>query len=285
MKLKQAYSANEPKTVQSLVKHLNSELKTKTFLVNEKITLADIALFPMLIDFAKSLKEKQIAEFNHFVRWFDLLQNKFVVQETVKFDEPNMKDLNLKDLSLKDSNSKKDSSSAKAKKQKKPEPTPLDPISRIDIRVGKITAIKKHPEADSLFIETVDFGTETKTVVSGLVGKIEESYLLNRLACFVFNLKPVKMRGVFSQGMILCASDESSLEVLSPPENSLPGDLISCESFERTPDDVMNPKKKIMETAKEDLKVIDGVATYKGKRLYSGKGNVSASTVLNGMIS
>lgn len=53
--------------------------------------------------------------------------------------------------------------------------------------------------------------------------------------------------------MVMCASSEAGVEVLSPPEGSLPGDLIYCEGYTRQPDLVMNPKKKIFETVAPDL--------------------------------
>lgn len=65
----------------------------------------------------------------------------------------------------------------------------------------------QHPDAESLFVETVDLGEpETRTVVSGLVGHFPEEKLQDRLGVFLCNLKPVKMRGVTSCAMLMCAS-------------------------------------------------------------------------------
>ena len=52
-----------------------------------------------------------------------------------------------------------------------PESKGADP-SQLDLRVGKIVEIKQHPDADSLYVETVDFGGEQRTIVSGLVGRV-----------------------------------------------------------------------------------------------------------------
>ena len=94
------------------------------------------------------------------------------------------------------------------------------------------------PDADSLFVETVDFGPsgaegeegERRTIVSGLVGRVSIEQLQILLAVFVCNLKPVKMRGIESQGMLLCAMNENVTEPVPAPPNALPGDpvLISC---------------------------------------------------------
>ncbi|CAC5414274.1 YARS [Mytilus coruscus] len=65
--------------------------------------------------------------------------------------------------------------------------------SRLDLRVGKITKVEKHPDADSLYVETVDLGNgEERTVVSGLAGLVPMEDLQDRLGVFLCNLKPQK---------------------------------------------------------------------------------------------
>ncbi|KAJ6654290.1 hypothetical protein lerEdw1_007211 [Lerista edwardsae] len=78
--------------------------------------------------------------------------------------------------------------------------------SRVDLRVGKVLSVEKHPEADTLYVEKVDVGEpEPRTVVSGLVEFVPREELQDRLVLVVCNLKPQKMRGVESQAMLLCA--------------------------------------------------------------------------------
>lgn len=65
----------------------------------------------------------------------------------------------------------------------------------------------QHPDADSLYVEKIDVGeAEPRTVVSGLVQFVPKEELQDRLVVVLCNLKPQKMRGVDSQGMLLCAS-------------------------------------------------------------------------------
>lgn len=65
----------------------------------------------------------------------------------------------------------------------------------------------QHPDADSLYVEKIDVGeAEPRTVVSGLVHFVPKEQLQDRLVVLLCNLKPQKMRGVESQGMVLCAS-------------------------------------------------------------------------------
>lgn len=79
--------------------------------------------------------------------------------------------------------------------------------SRLDIRVGKIVEVTKHPDADALYVEKIDLGEPTpRTIVSGLVNFIPIDQMQDRMVVVLCNLKPAKMRGVESQGMVLCAS-------------------------------------------------------------------------------
>lgn len=78
---------------------------------------------------------------------------------------------------------------------------------RLDIRVGKIVAVNKHPDADTLYVESIDLGeAEPRQVVSGLANFVPMDQMQDRLVAVLCNLKPAKMRGVESKGMVLCTS-------------------------------------------------------------------------------
>lgn len=103
--------------------------------------------------------------------------------------------------------------STKDKKPKKEKPTaaetpaasasgdgPVD-ISRLDLRIGRIIEVSKHPDADSLYVEKMDLGEEKpRTIVSGLVNHYAVDEMQNRLVVVFCNLKPAKMRGILSEG-------------------------------------------------------------------------------------
>jgi methionyl-tRNA synthetase len=77
----------------------------------------------------------------------------------------------------------------------------------VDLRVAKIVKIEKHPKADKLYIETLDDGSGTeRVIVSGLVPFYREEELLGKHIVLVNNLKPAKLRGIESRGMLLAAS-------------------------------------------------------------------------------
>ncbi|XP_044177813.1 tyrosine--tRNA ligase, cytoplasmic-like [Acropora millepora] len=162
----------------------------------------------------------------------------------------------------------------------------VDP-SRLDLKVGKILSAKKHPDADSLYLEEIDVGEEKpRTVVSGLADYVPLEELEGRLVVVICNLKPVKMRGILSQAMLLAASitgSEGKRQVtpLCPPADCKPGDRVVVKGYEHeiagAPDEQLNPKKKIFETLQTDLLTNeDGVAEYKGCPMVTSAGQITA---------
>ncbi|CCF59383.1 hypothetical protein KAFR_0G03510 [Kazachstania africana CBS 2517] len=148
---------------------------------------------------------------------------------------------------------------AQPAKDEKPKP------SVIDFRVGFIQKAIKHPDADSLYVSTIDVGDEEgpRTVCSGLVKHFPLEAMQERYVVVVCNLKPVNMRGIKSTAMVLCGSDDSKVEFVEPPAGSKAGDKVFFEGFgEEEPLKQLNPKKKIWEalqphfSTNENLEVI-----------------------------
>ncbi len=141
----------------------------------------------------------------------------------------------------------------------KEEPT----VDFLDIRVGKILSVGPHPDADSLYVEQIDLGeAEPRTVVSGLRKFVPEEAMTNRLVAVVCNLKPAKMRGILSTGMVLCASndDHTAVDPILIPEGSTIGSRIMVEGYCRDAEEQINPKKKIFERIAPEMRV--GTGTY-----------------------
>lgn len=149
--------------------------------------------------------------------------------------------------------------------------------ARLDFRIGKIVDVQKHPDADALFVETVDFGESSpRTVVSGLSGLFPMEQLQDRLGVFLCNLKPVKMRGIESSAMLMCASreDPRAVEPLDPPASSAIGERVFVQGFESgSPDAQLNPKKKVWEKLAPGLRTTaDCVAEWEGSKLVTASG-------------
>jgi len=158
--------------------------------------------------------------------------------------------------------------------------------SRLDMKVGRIVEVGRHPDAEKLYVSKIDLGEAggNRTIVSGLVDFVPENEMSGRLVVVLANLKPAKMRGVESCGMVLCSSREEPREVepLGVPEGCVPGDKVTVEGHEEgAPDEVLNPKKKVWEKLSVDLATNgDGLAQWQGNNLVvQGKGKVEVKTV------
>ncbi|KAI5450691.1 G4 quadruplex nucleic acid binding protein [Naganishia albida] len=164
----------------------------------------------------------------------------------------------------------------KKPKEKKPEgdkkaakpapPPPTGPLpSMIDLRVGKVLEVSRHPDADSLYVEKIDVGEEEPRIVcSGLVAYMKPEEIQDQTIVVVCNLKPVTMRGVKSFAMLLCATaaegKEGGIEFVRPPAGSKPGERIyfEGEKYENAqPEPLLNPKKKVFETVQPGFITLD----------------------------
>ncbi|KEF33690.1 methionine--tRNA ligase [Deinococcus sp. RL] len=84
----------------------------------------------------------------------------------------------------------------------------IDDFARVDLRIAEVVEAEAVPKADKLLKLTVKMGEETRTVVSGIRPWFAPEDLVGRRVVLVANLKPAKLRGIESQGMILAAEDE-----------------------------------------------------------------------------
>lgn len=102
----------------------------------------------------------------------------------------------------------------------------IEDFERIDLRVCQVVACEKVKKADKLLQLTVKLGNEERTVVSGIAQYYQPDELVGRQVVLVANLKPAKLRGIESRGMILAASDGDKLQVLQVPAEILPGSIV-----------------------------------------------------------
>ena len=99
---------------------------------------------------------------------------------------------------------------------------------KVEMRTGKILSVADHPNADKLFVVEIQDGPDsTRTVCAGLKGHYTASQLEGLDVVFVANLRPRKLRGVLSEGMLLAADDEDgNVRVLTPESDMSPGSLV-----------------------------------------------------------
>jgi methionine--tRNA ligase beta chain len=102
----------------------------------------------------------------------------------------------------------------------------IEDFRKIELKIARIKEVADHPDADRLYVITVDFGDRTKQIVAGIKKSYSKEELVGRQVVVVDNLEPVVLRGVESQGMLLAASDENGIAVLSPEKMVALGSIV-----------------------------------------------------------
>lgn len=95
------------------------------------------------------------------------------------------------------------------------------------MRIAKIVSAEEHPNADKLYVVTVDAGGDTKKVVAGIKGHYTKEELVGKQVVLLANLKPATIRGEESQGMILATKDGDKLALLVPEKEVKDGSPVS----------------------------------------------------------
>jgi len=162
--------------------------------------------------------------------------------------------------------------------------------------VGRVLSVKKHPEAEKMYVEEIDCGDPEgpRTVCSGLARFVKASDLEGKLVVVVSNLKPRNMAGIVSAGMVLCANngrdgEARAVELLVAPEDAKPGERLGWGPERK----YVEPhgankvaKKKIWENTQPDLIVNQSCeATWRGVVLTSSAGAVTCASLRGGGIS
>uniref|UniRef100_A0A7S3PW86 methionine--tRNA ligase n=1 Tax=Chaetoceros debilis TaxID=122233 RepID=A0A7S3PW86_9STRA len=164
-------------------------------------------------------------------------------------------------------------------------------FTKADIRVGQITKVWYHPDADKLFCEEIDVGEKTgpRQITSGLRGHYELSDMQDKKVLVVCNLKAVKIVGFASNGMVLAAKaeDGSKVELVTPPSNAQVGERVFIDGLTGEPaSSAQMKKKKIWDEVAKELKTgEEGVATWQGKVIKTSAGNCAAATIVGAPIS
>ena len=103
----------------------------------------------------------------------------------------------------------------------------IEDFKKIELIVAQIKEVKEHPNADRLYVIKVDTGKEERQVVAGIrLAYPAKEALIGRRIILVNNLDPATIRGEESRGMILAASDEQGISVLSPDREVTLGSVV-----------------------------------------------------------
>ncbi len=211
-------------------------LKTVLYNLSEAIIVGTSLMYP----FMPKTCQKALSYFGSDVRDYDKL-NTFGLLETVKAAEsPEIlfTRLDLKEIMEKVNKMVEERKAAAEKEATKtaPEATeenkkeliPIDDFFKVELKVALVTACEVVPKSNKLLKLTVKLGNETRTVVSGIRKAYSPEYLIGKKVVMVTNLKPAKLCGIESQGMIICAENsEGKIAFLSPETDMEDGSVIS----------------------------------------------------------
>ncbi len=102
----------------------------------------------------------------------------------------------------------------------------IDEFNRLDIRVGVVTAARPVKGTDKLLSLEVDLGSERRQIVAGIAETYSHDQMIGRRIVVLTNLKPVKLRGELSRGMLLAAGSEPELALLTTDREVPPGSKV-----------------------------------------------------------
>lgn len=217
-----------------LAKSEEGRVRLKTVLYNlcEVIRMAAVILQPFLTETpAKIFKKLGISEDN--LKDFKSIDKFGAKTDGHKVDkgEQLFERIDIqKELKVMDDILEEQKKQAKKENEKKEEKEnvadiseiTIDDFAKIQLKVGKVVECQKVEKADKLLCSKIDLGEGApRTIVSGIAKYYTPEEMVGKQVIVVTNLKPVKLRGIESQGMVLCASDENGNLALVTPEKEI----------------------------------------------------------------
>ena len=103
----------------------------------------------------------------------------------------------------------------------------IDEFRKVELKVATIKSAEPHPNADRLMVLQVDLGDEQRQICAGIRNHYTPEDLIGKQVVVVANLESAKLRGTESQGMLLAASDDGRVIILTPEKSVQPGSKVS----------------------------------------------------------
>lgn len=103
----------------------------------------------------------------------------------------------------------------------------IDEFRRLELKVGTVKSAEPHPNADRLLVLRVDLGSEERQILAGIRAHYPPEELVGKQIVVVANLEPAKLRGMESQGMLLAASDNDRVIILTTEKPVTAGAKVS----------------------------------------------------------
>ena len=103
----------------------------------------------------------------------------------------------------------------------------IEDFRKVELRVATIKSAEPHPNADRLMVLQVDLGDQQRQICAGIRGQYAPEELLGKQIVVVANLETAKLRGLDSEGMLLAASDDRRVIILTPEKSVAAGAKVS----------------------------------------------------------
>lgn len=154
----------------------------------------------------------------------------------------------------------------------------------IQLRVAKIVGVERHPNAEKLFIEKLDFGDEYRTIVSGLVNHYTADELIGKKIVVVTNLEPANLRGIESNGMLLAAEENGIVGLVTTLGE--PGDYVYIDNLgEAKLEHIKNLRSiNIKEFSTIKISAKDGKILHEGQELRTEQGLLGVEKIQTGPV-
>lgn len=198
----------------ALAKDESKKDRLATVLYNliESIRFSAIALIP----FIPSTANKILDQINTDQRDYQTLNEFGAYKEGTKVTEkPEILFARLDSKEIEKKVAKLSTVQEVKKEVKEDDLITIEDFKKVELVVGTVEECKKHPDADKLLVSKINLGKETRQIVSGISDYYSPEEFVGKKVIVVANLKPAKLRGVESQGMVLAGETKDLLEVIN----------------------------------------------------------------------
>ena len=198
----------------ALAKDESKKDRLATVLYNliESIRFSAIALIP----FIPSTANKILDQINTDQRDYQTLNEFGAYKEGTKVTEkPEILFARLDSKEIEKKVAKLSTVQEVKKEVKEDDLITIEDFKKVELVIGTVEECKKHPDADKLLVSKINLGKETRQIVSGIADYYSPEEFVGKKVIVVANLKPAKLRGVESQGMVLAGETKDLLEVIN----------------------------------------------------------------------
>lgn len=207
-----------------LAKDESKKERLSTVLYNlvESIIIGTSLLSPYLPDTC----EKVAKMLNLDLREYDKLGEFGLIDEVKVTENPEILFARIDSVKVMEEVNKmieerKEKVAKEVKEETKKEPIDIDDFAKIELKIAKVLACEKVEKSKKLLKLTVKVGEETRTVVSGIALAYSPEEMVGKKLAMITNLKPAKLCGIVSEGMIICAEDKDGKLAFLTPEKDI----------------------------------------------------------------